>query len=159
MLFVRPGPGAPGTHRLGGTEMKGLLSLAIGSLVLLAACGAPVAGAATGGAVRATLTDTAIALDHPSVSAGQVVFNVKNAGTVVHELVVIKTTLAADQIPADIDEPGKVHEEGSKGESGDVEAGKTASFTLNLDPGTYVLICNEAGHYAIGMRIAFQVTK
>lgn len=139
--------------------MKGLRTLAIGSLVLLAACGTPAVGAATGGAVRATVTDTAIALDHPSVSAGQVVFNVKNTGTVVHELVVIKTTLAPDKIPADVDEPGKVHEEGSKGESGDIEAGKTASFTLNLDPGAYVLICNEVGHYAIGMRIAFEVTK
>lgn len=139
--------------------MKGLRALTIGSLVLLAACGAPVTGAATGGAVRVTLTDTAIALDHPSISAGQVVFNVKNAGTTVHELVVIKTALAPDQIPADADEPGKVHEEGSKGESGDIEAGKTASFTLNLDPGAYVLICNEVGHYTMGMRIAFEVKK
>ncbi len=140
--------------------MKALLAIAAASLFALAACGGPQqAAGATGGTVNVTLKDGGISLDRTSVPAGAVTFVVTNAGTVVHELVVIKTTTAADRLPADAGEPGKVSEEGSKGESGDLDKGASNTFTLSLDAGHYVLICNEVGHYAMGMHIAFTVTK
>ncbi len=140
--------------------MKALFAIAAASLFAVAACGGPqqVAGA-TGGTVTATLKDTGISLDKSTVPAGAVTFVVKNVGTITHELVVIRTDVAIDKIPADPDEAGKVSEDGSKGESGDLDKGVSNTFTLNLDPGKYVLICNEVGHYAMGMRIALTVTK
>ena len=48
-------------------------------------------------------------------------------------------------------------EEGTQGESGDLEAGLTKDFTLNLSAGKYVLMCNQPGHYMAGMHIAFVV--
>lgn len=139
--------------------MNALRLAVLASLLLLAACGAPSTAAPAGASstVRATLTDTAIVLDRTSAPAGKVLFDVKNTGTMIHELVAIRTDVAFDKLPVDLDEPAKVSEVGSKGESGDIEAGKTASFTLTLDPGSYVLICNQPGHYALGMRIAFTV--
>jgi uncharacterized cupredoxin-like copper-binding protein len=141
--------------------MKALIAIAAASLFALAACGgSPTAAGASGGTVNATLADTMkITLDRTSVPAGVVTFNVKNAGATAHEIVVLKTDTAADKIEPDPDEAGKVSEEDSKGESGDLEAGTNKTFTLTLEPGKYVLICNEVGHYAAGMRIPFTVTK
>ena len=106
--------------------------------------------------VGVMLNEMTIATDSPSVPAGLVAFGVQNAGTVTHELVVIRTDTAFDKLPPG-DEAGKVSETGSQGESGDIAAGRWSSFLLTLAPGKYVLICNEPGHYTAGMRLAFTV--
>lgn len=46
----------------------------------------------------------------------------------------------------------------SVGETGNVATGKTKSVTLKLKAGTYVLVCNIAQHYGLGMRAGFTVT-
>ena len=43
-------------------------------------------------------------------------------------------------------------------EESDLGSGKSASTTLDLSPGKYVLICNVSGHYEDGMYVAFEVT-
>jgi uncharacterized cupredoxin-like copper-binding protein len=46
----------------------------------------------------------------------------------------------------------------SKGdEVDDIEGGSTQSLTVNLDAGSYVLICNLPGHYGQGMLAGFTV--
>ena len=139
--------------------MKALIALAMASVIALTACGGPQAAGKTGSTVTATLSDSKITLDRTTVPTGSITFVVKNIGTITHEVVVLKTDLAADQIPADAEEPGKVSEDGSQGESGDLEKGATSTFTLDLQPGKYVLMCNQIGHYAMGMHIPFTVTK
>jgi uncharacterized cupredoxin-like copper-binding protein len=37
------------------------------------------------------------------------------------------------------------------GEIADLAPGKTGKLTLNLKPGTYLLFCNQPGHYKDGM--------
>jgi uncharacterized cupredoxin-like copper-binding protein len=127
------------------------------ALVLLAGCAAQGAQPGTGGQVSVTLTDTGVTLAQASVNSGPVTFKVKNAGSIEHELVVVRTDIAQDKIQPDADEPGKMSEEGAQGESGDLAAGLTKDFTLNLSPGKYVLMCNQPGHYMVGMHIAFVV--
>jgi uncharacterized cupredoxin-like copper-binding protein len=102
--------------------------------------------------------------------AGDVTFNVKNLGTVDHELVVLKTNLPFDQIPiADSGDPpaavtsgaDKVDEANNIGETGDpnLKPGEARTFTIKgLAPGNYVLVCNIAKHYGLGMRAKFTVT-
>ena len=136
--------------------MKAILSIAAASLFVLAACGAQ-ASSTPGGSVAVTLTDKGVILAQNTINAGQVTFKVKNTGTIEHELVVIKTDVAADKIAPDPDEPGKMSEEGSLGESGDLAAAASKDFTLTLTPGKYVLMCNQPGHYMVGMHIAFEV--
>lgn len=92
-----------------------------------------------------------------TVPAGPVLFAVHNAGTVVHEMIIIKTDTAFDQLPADPDEVGMVSEDGAIDEAGDMDPGRWSSVWLYLTPGNYVLICNEPGHYAAAMRLAFTV--
>jgi len=145
-----------------GTSADFTLTLAPGHYVLI--CNEPghyTAGMHTAltvvSYVGVTIQEMSINLDTASVPAGPVTFGVNNAGTVLHELVVVRTDTAFDKLPASLDQAAKVSEEGSAGESGDIAAGRWSSFLLTLAPGQYVLICNEPGHYAGGMRVAFTV--
>ena len=74
-----------------------------------------------------------------------------------HELVVLKTDLSADKLPV---KNGAVPEKQFKkmGEVEDMAPGKSKHLTLKLTPGNYVLICNQPGHYAMGMHVPFVVT-
>jgi len=92
----------------------------------------------------------------PSVPAGKVTFTLKNTGTVKHEMVVLKTDTPYDQLTVDKD--NKVSEDTSVGEVSELDAGKTGTVTLDLKPGKYVLVCNIAKHYEMGMRAPFTVT-
>jgi len=134
-------------------KLAALLAIAA---VLAGGCGTTAADA-RGGTVNATLTDMKIAVDRTSVSAGPVTFVVKNSGAVAHELVVIKTDLPQDKLPADPSKPGKVEETGNVGESHTMAPGASKTFTVTLAAGQYALICNEVGHYAAGMHMAFTV--
>jgi uncharacterized cupredoxin-like copper-binding protein len=127
--------------------------MTVAGALLLGACG----GASGGGTINVTLKDTGITLDQSTVSAGTVVFDTKNVGTVVHEFVVIKTDLAADKLPPSTSEPGQMLEDGSVGEIEDVAINGTKQLTLKLEPGKYVLMCNLPGHYAVGMHVGLVV--
>lgn len=133
--------------------MRTLLALTIGAAVLVGACGS----ASGGGTIQVTLKENGIALDKSTLNAGTVVFDVKNAGTVIHEFVVIKTDLAPDKLPPSTGEPGQVLEDGSVGEAEDIAVGASKQLSLKLEPGSYVLICNLVGHYAAGMHTGLVV--
>jgi uncharacterized cupredoxin-like copper-binding protein len=127
--------------------------------------------------VNVTLSDTAglagsmtLRADVNGVPAGDVTFVVTNSGTIDHEMVVLKTDAAFDQLPVDNagDPPApvasggdKVSEDQNVGETGDpdVKPGVVRTFTVkDMKPGTYALVCNIAKHYGLGMRAAFTVT-
>ena len=40
---------------------------------------------------------------------------------------------------------------GHLGEVSELDPGKSGSLSMKLDPGTYMLLCNVAGHYMAGM--------
>jgi uncharacterized cupredoxin-like copper-binding protein len=125
--------------------------------------------------VTVTLSDTAglagpmsMTVSPATVPAGKVKFVVTNSGTVIHEMIVLKTKVGFDQLPvADAGDPphrvssgaNKVDEAKNVGETGDIAKGKSKSVTLKLKKGPYVLVCNIAQHYGLGMRSAFIVTK
>jgi len=129
--------------------------------------GAPGTPAAAG-AVNVTLQEFAILPDVANVPTGDVTFSITNTGPAdEHEFVVIRTDLAAGELPTD--ENGVVDEEGEGIEVVDeVEAiavGDTQELTVPLDPGAYALICNifdeaeSEAHYTFGMFTAFEVTE
>lgn len=117
-------------------------------------------GGGTGTTVNVTLSEFKVEMDKTQVPAGNVTFQVKNGGTIVHEFVVFKTDDAADALPK-ASEDDEVNEDDatltSMGEVEDVEVGSTKSFSADLQPGKYVAICNVEGHYGSGMHIAFTV--
>jgi len=94
-----------------------------------------------------------ITVSASTVPAGDVTFAVSNASRVmVHEMVISpikdgKTPLPYDKAGMKVDEDAAGH----LGEVADLEPGKKGSLTLNMKPGQYILYCNVAGHYALGM--------
>jgi hypothetical protein len=168
-------------RRLSARRAMTLAASAMVLVLVLVACGddddggaapsetnAPDDGASTG-TVAVTLQEFAVSVVPASVPAGSVTFDVTNDGPDdTHEFVVIKTDLGPTELPTDKD--GAVEEDG-KGievvdEIEDIPVGENPSLTVDLDAGSYVLICNilqeepdgtlEA-HYSEGMRAGFTV--
>jgi len=114
-------------------------------------------------AVKVDLKEMSVVAVPASVPAGDVTFNAVNSGTIPHELVVLKTDLSPELLPARATDPTRV-DEGAAGSLGEIEdsvldvTGSTGTLTLDLAAGKYVLICNVSGHYKAGMFTAFTVT-
>jgi uncharacterized cupredoxin-like copper-binding protein/mono/diheme cytochrome c family protein len=98
-----------------------------------------------------------ITLDQTSIAAGNIEFDVKNTGSIAHDIRIIKTDLAPDKLPVaggqvdetQVDVVGKIDT---------VAPGSTQTVNAQLTPGKYVIICNVPGHYQLGMRVGFTVT-
>jgi uncharacterized cupredoxin-like copper-binding protein len=158
-----------------------LLLLALG----VAACGdeGGTGGPATTGATTPTTQGTAVnvqlgedsptkyfvKVDRASVPAGTTTFVIDNVGAMHHEFAIFKTDLPAGQLP--MTDENKVDEEKAgllaeavytKPLRGDedhrIRDGRGVNFTIDLQPGKYVLLCNLEGHYKAGQYIAFTVT-
>jgi uncharacterized cupredoxin-like copper-binding protein len=147
--------------------------------VLLAACGddetdsgatatpGGTTSAADGGIeIDVTLQEFSIIPEADSAEAGEITFNVENVGPDdVHEFVIMKTELDPDALPT-VDD-GSVDEAGEGieviDEIEDIPVGETQTLTVDLEAGSYVLVCNiydeteNEAHYAEGMRTAFTV--
>lgn len=141
-----------------------ITSCAALALLALAGCGAtgsasapgnnpsPQAAAATG-PQQVSLSEWK--LEVPStIKAGQVVFTIKNAGTIEHELLVFKSDLDVKNYP--LGDGGNINEDAatitklSDGEN--LVAGTTQQRTVDLTkPGTYLFVCNLPSHFGQGM--------
>lgn len=120
------------------------------------------------GPVDVRLQEFAVVPSATSHEPGAFDFNVENGGPEdVHELVVIKTDLPANALPTVAD--GSVAEAGEGieviAEVEGLEVDATATLAVDLEAGSYVLLCNiveeEDGetivHYQQGMRTLFTV--
>ena len=117
------------------------------------------------GTVKVVLSDvdanTMLLTPSPeSASAGTVTFEVVNTGDKTHEFVVLRTDLAAADLPFD-ESADEVLEEGEGvtpiDEIEDIPAGETKTLVVDLEAGHYALICNLQGHFRMGMRSDFTV--
>ncbi len=96
-----------------------------------------------------------------SVKAGKVTFDVTNLSrSVVHEMIVVAVENANAPLPYDYN-TGQIPEKQVKmlGETDEMEPNAEKTITLDLKPGTYLLICNVPGHYAAGMWTPLTVTQ
>lgn len=114
------------------------------------------ASGADSGGVSATVKDFEIALSSATADNGDVSFSIENEGPSTHEFVVVKSDAAPDQLPV---ENGSVSEDGIDliGEAEDIPPSTTTDLTLDLQPGSYIIMCNIAGHYEQGMHTGFTV--
>lgn len=127
-----------------------------GALIMIAVVG--VNGAVTAWAsTRTSDTSTTvkiverewtIRLSRSRVPAGMVIFHIKNAGRVSHDLVVLKTKLTPKQLIAN----GRLRpmEPGRAGRTRVLKPGDTLDLKLTLKPGDYLLICSLVGHLRVG---------
>lgn len=120
--------------------------------------------------MNVVLDGFSITADIDVVPPGDVTFDLDNEDPdLEHELVILKTDFAADDVPPKDD--GTVDESAAgvdvKGRVRKFDEGRSSgTFTLS-EPGSYVLICNlketidgvETAHYSEGMRLAFTVEE
>jgi uncharacterized cupredoxin-like copper-binding protein len=117
-----------------------------------AVAAAPTAPA-TPGKIGVSLKQFTVNPSATQAAAGRVTFNVRNAGTIPHELVVLRT----DKPAGSLLNGARADEAGNVGETGDMAAGTSKVFSVKLKAGHYALICNLPGHYAAGQHIDFTV--
>ncbi|HXK33438.1 MAG TPA: hypothetical protein VNM91_05420 [Dehalococcoidia bacterium] len=127
----------------------------------------PAAGGGDGATtIDVELREFSVIPAESSAPAGTVTFNVSNIGpNDPHEFVIIRTDLPPDGLPTD--DNGAVPEDDVDvvDEVEELEVGGNEALTVDLEAGSYVLICNlveeEGGaieaHYTLGMRTGFTV--
>ena len=128
--------------------------------------------------IGVTLQEWSVIPDESSAPAGEIGFEVSNAGEDDHEFMVVRTELGLTALPSKKD--GSFDEDGDDIEivdatnaaahGGDdhetVEPGEAKTFEYDLDEGSYVLMCNlvdeeddeKEVHFKLGMRIPFEVS-
>lgn len=111
--------------------------------------------------LNVTLADFMIEPETAEAAAGDVTFCVDNFGPTPHELKVIRTDeFALDELPLDAPINRIVDEEQVAVVGAMIAMRYTAptqTFTVNLEPGSYYLICNIASHYQLGTRATLTV--
>ena len=162
-----PGPALVLSLVAAGALLVSCSSAPSGNSSVAASAGSSAQASAATGSIKVALTEWAVIPDRASATAGNVTFEVTNAGPLFkHEFVIIKTDLDPADLPAD--STGKVDEAGAGiefvGEVEELELGATKTASFDLAAGTYVLICNivevtgaHESHYTQGMRTAFTV--
>jgi Sulfocyanin (SoxE) domain len=110
--------------------------------------------------VNVLLEDFRVRQNAAFVPAGTVSFRIRNQGPTTHELIVVRSDRAPDELPLQ-DDGLTVDEEGpgidllEEVEGLDIDDRQT--LVLDLAAGHYVLYCNLEGHYLGGMYAALTV--
>jgi uncharacterized cupredoxin-like copper-binding protein len=94
-----------------------------------------------------TIARMRITLDRPTVTAGRVTFEAVNGSKALKHDVVVVRERGTGELPFD-PQHGGINEHAVRrlGEIAHLAPGETGKLTLNLGPGTYLLLCDEAGH-------------
>lgn len=134
------------------STLIGSAAALVATIAVALAAGPQIAAAGSSGQIMFKLQEFKITPRPAEVKAGSVLIKARNVGVGQHELVVARTTRAPDNLPTD--KLGSVKEGAINviGEVSETQPGKTGQTTLNLKPGKYVMFCNVAGHYSLGMR-------
>ena len=115
-------------------------------------------GCASDGGIGITMDEYSVKADPASTESGSVTFSVRNVGAIAHQLLVLRTRRDSDDLPV----KGGLVRLDARGidVAGEIEllaADAAADLAVTLEPGPYVLICNIAGHYDLGMHAPFRV--
>lgn len=154
---------------LSGTNLfvkKGLLASLIMLPMFVGACGAdPTNPTGSGGSqqksnkITGSVSEWHIDLSATHAASGNVMFGIANFGSMPHEFLVVKTSYGPGEIP--VGSNNRINEEGGGvnvvDEISEWPANEVKILSVNLDAGSYELLCNLPGHYANGMHHTFIV--
>lgn len=139
------------------------------SMLGLSSCGTDPTDGATGGGTEAasvvsnkitgSVEEWKVNVSAQSAEAGEVIFAIANYGSIQHEFLVTKTSYEPGKIP--IGSNNRFDEE-DKGlsvvdEIPEWAVNESKVLKVNLEAGTYELLCNIEAHYAGGMHTSFTV--
>jgi len=98
------------------------------------------------------IADMRIVLDHSTLHPGRVTLHADNQSkSLVHEVVIARDD-GGKALPFDPKHDRVVERRVHRlGEIPDLKPGHSGTLTVDLKPGTYMLFCNQPGHYKDGM--------
>ena len=130
---------------------------------------------ADAGRVEVALAEGSLKPDVAKVRAGRVTFDARNVGRAEHELLIVRTDLAPDDLPMGLEGPavklagevvlGTPHSHSTSDHQArraalrHVKPGSARRETIVLEPGKYVLLCSLPGHYESGQRAGLTVVR
>lgn len=127
---------------------------------LLVGCGSETTTPTTGVEVSGSMGEWYVRVDEEAASAGKVTFRINNSGSIQHEFLVVRTDVAPGMIT--VGDDARFSETNPAltviDEIPEWGPGQTKSLTVDLEAGTYQLVCNLAGHYRQGMWVGFAVS-
>jgi uncharacterized cupredoxin-like copper-binding protein len=134
-----------------------LAAAATALTITAAACGAGD-GEAAGPTVDVSLKDFSIELSPDDAPAGEVTFRASNAGPTTHEFEIFSVDggVDASALPVE-DDVADTAGLTLVDEVEDVTVGATPTLSVDLQPGTYAVICNLPEHYQQGMHAVLTV--
>lgn len=136
--------------------MRRSLALLFGVAMTVASCGGAAETIPPDVDLAVTMKDYRVELNVTTLKAGTVKIGIKNAGGMEHSFELIKTDLPFDKLQMDTG-AAKAREDGLVKQVKSIAVGKVSTLTAELAAGKYVVICNVAGHYQLGMRAALTV--
>jgi uncharacterized cupredoxin-like copper-binding protein len=124
-----------------------------------AAGGGPDAAPVVSNKITGNVEEWKVNVSAQSAEAGEVIFAIANYGSIQHEFLVTKTSYEPGKIP--IGSNNRFDEE-DKGlsvvdEIPEWAVNESKVLKVNLEAGTYELLCNIEGHYGNGMHTSFTV--
>lgn len=130
---------------------RGIAVLGVMAVLAASAC------SGGGTTIEGSVEDFAIELDSYSAGAGDITFSIDNEGPSVHEFLVVRS----DEDPASL----PINAEGIVDEAlldvvdeiPEYDPDTTEELTVTLEAGSYIIMCNIAGHYGGGMHVGFTV--
>ena len=127
-------------------------------MALVTALMAFVLPACSGGGGRGVVLDEYSVETAADADAGPVTFDVRNAGEIQHEFDVVRTNRRPDDLPVrDAQVQTKAPGVELVKKTKRIRPGASATLSVRLTPGAYVLVCNVPGHYQSGMRTGLVV--
>ena len=134
------------------------LIVALACTLSLAGIGCSSSTSAAEGGIAVTEQDFSVAVSPSSIAAGDVSFTITNNGPSTHEFVIVKSD--ADPGSLEVGDDGTVPEDSLDvvDEQEEIAPNTAPTLATNLEAGSYILMCNIAGHYANGMHTGFTVT-
>lgn len=141
-----------------------VLGVAVGLLVPVTRAATPpqVVSVKLQDSGESTMAGMRVVLDTESVKSGRVTLSAENQSkqNLVHEVVVVAAPARGRALPYDEKKEEVIESHVRKlGEIAELKPGASGKLTLNLKPGTYLLICNQPGHYKAGMSATLIVEK
>jgi uncharacterized cupredoxin-like copper-binding protein len=120
---------------------------------------APAVSASPAGTQKIGLTEFKVDVAS-TIKAGKTDFTISNQGIAPHELLMFKSNLDPSAYPTDA--AGDIKEEGAGvtlvSDGDNIDPAGTQARTADLAPGTYLFVCNIAGHFKQGMFKVVTVT-
>ena len=121
--------------------------------LIAAGCGGSGAPTPAPGGPTVEMKEWQVIVTPATLKAGSNAITVRNTGSSAHDLTIIKTDKPADQLAND----GAKVTEPAFANTASLNPGQTATVTVDLAAGKYVFICNQPGHYPLGMRTGVTV--